>query len=187
VALFAFGRTIHCRCGARVGALARARDAGGDAPRFIADAMLGRLSRWLRILGFDTAYEAHIADADLVRRALLEDRAIVTRDRALPEEWRVSQVAVLTADEPLSQLRELAQRFPLAARAHPFTRCSRCNARLARVERAALPGGVPERVLRERDDFAVCPDCGRVYWQGSHTERMRRVLEAALGPLPAAP
>ena len=75
VSLFQFGRTLHCTCGQRVALAPRVRDSeSGSEPRFIVDAMLGRLVRWLRFLGLDATYEAHIADRDLVRRALEEDR-----------------------------------------------------------------------------------------------------------------
>ena len=82
VTLFQFGRTIRCTCGARVGLEHRIGPAVDEArPRFIADAMLGRLARWLRTLGYDTAYDDRIADADLVRRSLTEGRHLLTRDR----------------------------------------------------------------------------------------------------------
>jgi uncharacterized protein with PIN domain len=185
VTLFSFGRTIHCTCGQRVGAEPRVRPYDERlASRFMADAMLGKLSRWLRILGFDTAYQEHIADADLVRRALEERRLILTRDRALPEEWSVSEVVVIAADDPVAQLREIAPRLRLAERARIFTRCSRCNTCLQPAEPGEVRDRVPERVLRERERLQRCPGCGRVYWEGSHTDRMRSVLEEALGPLP---
>jgi uncharacterized protein with PIN domain len=182
VSLFPFGRTIHCTCGQRVGlqARVRAQTVGGEL-RFIADAMLGRLARWLRILGFDTAYEAHIPDGDLVRRALEEDRLLLTRDRALPEEWQVSGIYVVVAEKVSEQLRELARAFPLADGARLFTRCSCCNTPLASATRQEVEGQAPLRVLAVEQRFLRCPECERVYWRGSHTRRMRRVLEQALG------
>lgn len=181
VTLFQFGRTLHCTCGRRVGLAPRVRavPAGGE-PRFAVDAMLGRLARWLRIVGCDALYAAGIADADLVRRALEEDRVILTRDRALPEEWSVPRVLVLESELPLEQLQTVAHAFDLDWRARLFTRCSRCNAELAPVARDEIAERVPPRVLRERQRFLRCPGCDRLYWSGSHTERMRRILEAAL-------
>jgi uncharacterized protein with PIN domain len=187
VALFQFGRTLHCTCGARVGLEPRLRSVSSPTGvRFSADAMLGRLARWLRIAGYDTRYEPHIADAELVRTALDERRIILTRDRALAREWSVEDVLVLKAEDTLHQLREVASRHPLDWRARAFSRCSRCNALVEAVGRDDVPEQVPERVLAQRLALARCPRCGRIYWEGSHTERMRRVLALALDAGPSA-
>jgi uncharacterized protein with PIN domain len=180
---FAFGRTIHCACGWRVGAEAVPREPAAAAPpRFLADAMLGRLARWLRILGFDTAYEPDIADARLVRRAIEEDRIILTRDRLLPTEWRVEGIHVISTDAPLEQLRDVCDAFALVERMRLFTRCSRCNAPLRVIARDAARGHVPDRVLEASERFMRCDACERVYWSGSHVERMRRIVATALNP-----
>jgi hypothetical protein len=182
VALFPFGRTIHCTCGRRVGLEARVRfEEPEDAPRFIADAMLGRMARWLRIMGFDTAYAAHIADAELVRRSLAERRVILTRDRALPEEWHVDSIYVVASENGLDQLREVSGAFDLRAKRKLFTRCSVCNARLRAVGRDDVRGEVPERVFATHADFRRCWGCARVYWRGSHTDRMERVIAQVFG------
>ena len=97
VTLFQFGRTIWCTCGQRVALEPRLRSARDAEPRFFADAMLGRLARWLRIAGFDTRHDPHVEDADLEALALEEGRAILTRDRALPQEWSVEDVLALGA------------------------------------------------------------------------------------------
>ena len=181
VTLFAFGRTIHCTCGRRVAAEARLRSFSRDGrARFFADAMLGRLARWLRILGFDAAFEAHIGDGELVRRAIEEDRAILTRDRSLPLEWSVSGVYVVSAEKPLDQLREVIRSFDLAGAIQLFTRCNRCNALLGEVAADELRDRVPDPVLAKHREFRICPSCERVYWSGSHTDRMRRVARRVL-------
>jgi uncharacterized protein with PIN domain len=186
VALFQFGRTLWCACGRRVGLEARVRSrAGIGEPRFFADAMLGRLARWLRILGFDTAYENHIPDALLVRRAQQEARTILTRDRALPEEWRVTGIYVVSAPATAEQLHEVVEAFHLAPAMRPFTRCSRCNARLVDAPPERVRRRVPARVLEHHDEFRICEACDRVYWAGSHTERMRRVVDRLVGPIDA--
>jgi uncharacterized protein with PIN domain len=178
VSLFTFGRTIHCTCGRRVGLEHRVGPpVTADRPRFIADAMLGRLARWLRTLGYDTAYDDAITDADLVRRAFEEGRYILTRDRELLTEWRIEGALLLTSEKPLEQLGEIATRLPLAAPTRLFTRCRICNGVLRPVQRSAVADRVPDRILQRTRDFAECPDCRRAYWEGSHTERMRAVLE----------
>jgi uncharacterized protein with PIN domain len=172
--LFAFGRTIHCSCGTRVGIGARIRLAG--EPRFAADAMLGRLARWLRVLGFDTTWEAHVPDETLVRRALAERRTVLTRDRRLPEEWTLVPVFVLHAEDLRGQLAELGPPFALAAHARPFTRCNRCNEPLEPATAEQVAAGAPPRVRARQRDFLRCPRCARIYWAGSHVARMRALL-----------
>lgn len=185
VALFQFGRTLDCHCGTRVGLEPRVRELPGRAEtRFIADAMLGRLARWLRVLGYDTAYEEHIPDADLVRRALAEQRIILTRDRSLGSEWHVTGIHCVAAEEPLAQLAEVTARFELDPHARLFTRCSRCNQLLLAADRSEAEGHVPARTLETTERFQHCPGCGRFYWEGSHTAHMRHVLERTLDRLP---
>jgi uncharacterized protein with PIN domain len=203
VTLFEFGRTIHCTCGQRVGLEPRVRELGQEGEtRFFADAMLDRLAHWLRILGVDCAHDPEIDDEQLVRRALEERRVILTRDTSLPEEWRVLGIHLVTAKTPIAQLREVVGAFKLAAVARPFSRCSRCNVLLVRTtadevrawrpERASArspghagePEGalaqVPERVLQARAQLWRCPDCHRIYWEGSHTAQMREVIDQVL-------
>jgi hypothetical protein len=181
-ALFAFGRTIHCTCGARVGIEPRsaAAESGDEPPRFLVDAMLGRLARWLRLLGFDAEYDAAISDADLARRAFEDGRVVLTRDRALPEEWRLPRVLLIHSEQLGEQLRELARVFPLRDRARLLSRCSRCNAPLEGVTAEAIPDQLPPRVRARRPALQRCRACGRVYWEGSHTERIRRALDRIL-------
>lgn len=181
VALFVFGRTIHCTCGRRVGLEARVRQGRWGGIRFSADAMLGRLARWLRIMGFDTAFDADVSDEQLVRRAVEEDRVILTRDRALPEEWRVSQVFIVDSERTFDQLREVAEAFDLSSQLRLFTRCNRCNAPLEPAAIDEVRERVPPRVLAAHGDFRCCPRCQRIYWSGSHTARMERVVGRALG------
>jgi len=174
---FAFGRTLHCTCGARVGAASPAAAPSATAePRFLADAMLGRLARWLRLLGFDTAYDAAIADAEIARRAIEEDRIVVTRDRALPEEWRLPRVVVLRAESLAEQLRELSRALPLRD-GRAFSRCTHCNAPLEDVAVERVAAQLPPRVVARERAFRRCSACGRVYWEGSHVARIRRVLD----------
>jgi uncharacterized protein with PIN domain len=118
-----------------------------------------------------------VADADLVRRALLEGRWILTRDRRLPEEWRVAGVHLVAAERPRAQLVEVARRFDLLPWLDPFTRCAVCNAPLAPLDPEAARGRVPARILARGDPLRACPACGRAYWPGSHVTRMRRVLD----------
>ena len=182
-ALFAFGRTISCSCGRRVGAEPRADEAcGAGPPRFALDAMLGRLARWLRVLGLDATWSADIADAALVRHALDEGRWLLTRDRALSEEWRVPRIHLVESEQPLEQLREIFDAFALREGVQLFARCTRCNAPIEALLRALAAPHVPPGVLARNERFWRCPRCERIYWEGSHVDRMRRTLERVLGP-----
>ena len=128
------------------------------------DAMLGGLARWLRVLGYDAAYQADIPDGELVRRALEERRIVLTRDRRLPEEWWISDVLLPRSVKPLEQLREVVNAFGLD-QSGLFTRCTVCN----------VPLETSDTNLVSR-----CPACARSYWEGSHTARMRAALARAL-------
>lgn len=201
VTLFQLGRTIHCTCGRRVGLEHRLTlPDRRRRPRFIADAMLGKLARWLRTLGYDTAYDDAIVDETLVRRAFGEGRHILTRDRKLFEEWRVEGL-LIESDGALEQLCEVVRAYDLPRPARLFTRCRECNQVLEAVALSDVEDRLPERVLERLegeapgprpeelvDDshedvrevsptVARCPGCERVYWEGSHTERMRRVVD----------
>jgi uncharacterized protein with PIN domain len=181
VTLFEFGRTLWCTCGNRVGVETRVRRIGADAEtRFIADAMLGKLAHWLRLLGFDCAYESEIDDGELVRRGIEQDRIVLTRDRALPDEWRASGICVVRAERTFEQLEELMRRFDLARAVRPFTRCSACNERLSEADAADLTGRAPASILATRERLRECPGCKRVYWKGSHARRIQRVVDRLL-------
>jgi uncharacterized protein len=152
-----------------------------DAPRFLADAMLARLARWLRVLDFDTAFDPSLDDAALVRLAAAESRVLLTRDRTLLRELSPRDAVEVRADAPLDQLRQLVEVLALAPPRALFTRCLVCNAPLSApldpTEAAAL---VPPSARDLPGPIRRCPSCGRVYWLGSHTHRMRRALEGAL-------
>lgn len=178
-ARFGGGRTLDCACGARVGRRMKTGVPGSAGPpRFLADVMLEGLARRLRALGYDAAWEPGIEDAELVRRGAEEGRWVLTRDRRLVREWWADHLLVLERDDPLEQLAELHARMALGAPS-AFSRCTRCNVGLhpAPPERRAE---LPERIRTTGAAAAECPACRRLYWEGSHTARMRRALERAL-------
>lgn len=178
---FRFGRTFRCTCGARAGQPAEPnRLSGAGEPRFMADVMLGRLARWLRALGYDAAWEPEIEDADLVRRGVEEERWILTRDRALAEDWWVDGILWIASDRPLDQLREVAAAVELSLGSE-FTRCTHCNRSLDPASAEELRERVPEAIRQQQSDFLACPGCRRVFWPGGHVRRMRRALEEVLG------
>jgi uncharacterized protein with PIN domain len=154
-------------------------------PRFVLDGHLGRLARHLRMLGFDTWYRRDAADDELAEVSRAEDRVLLTRDRALLRRGQVVRGRFVRSDRPAEQLREVVERFALAATARPFTRCIRCGERLEAVGREQVLDRLEPLTRRYYHEFARCPGCARVYWQGSHHARMARlvgsVLHAATG------
>jgi hypothetical protein len=158
-------------------------------PRFIADAMLARLARWLRVLGFDTLYDPAVHDKELVQISNSEQRILLTRDRHLLRELRPAHALEITHDAPLEQLRQMVTALQPPPPAELFTRCMVCNsvlsAPLARPEADAL---VPDGVRGIPGPIRQCPTCRRMYWHGSHARRMRDAIERTLpGWLPMDP
>lgn len=141
--------------------------------------MLGRLARWLRALGYDTAYDPAVDDPDLVARAGAEGRVLLTRDRHLVEHLRPARPVLVRSEAPLAQLREVAEACRLGPPPGLFARCTVCNGALRPATAAEVEARVPDRVRRRGGAVWRCDGCGRVYWDGSHTRRMRRTLAAA--------
>jgi len=142
---------------------------------FLADSMLGRLARWLRLLGYDTAYENDADDLQLARRARAEGRVLLTRDRALAARRGLRTLLVNSEllEEQIAQIRETFGPPPEPA----LSRCSVCNAVLEPITPQEAALRVPPYILRTQKQFRACPDCGRVYWEGTHLEEMRRQVD----------
>jgi uncharacterized protein with PIN domain len=154
---------------------------------FLADAHLGGLARFLRMLGFDTLYENALHDRDILRLAARERRTVLTRDRELLKCRDIARGCFVHERKPEAQLREVATRFGLATRMKPFTLCLHCNLPLESLDRAAALAQVPLRIAERYETFVRCPGCRRIYWEGSHWQRMREMLGALLDvAIPAA-
>jgi uncharacterized protein len=148
----------------------------GSAPRFIADAHLGGLARFLRMLGFDTSHEPGLDDREIRRTAHDEGRVVLTRDRDLLKCRDIARGYYVRALKPEAQLAEVAERYGLAPLAQPFTRCLHCNLSLAPIEKSAIAHRLPPSVAEHQHSFTHCAGCDRVYWPGSHYARMRAAL-----------
>ena len=140
--------------------------------RFIADAMLGRLARWLRILGHDTLYQAHIEDGALLRTGKEQGRIILTRDtRLIAGKTAPGQSFLVSGDDPLEQLREVADEFKLKVLQ---SLCPRCGGRLEKLKtREEARDSVPEHVFLKTKEFFRCRDCGHIYWEGTQAKKMK--------------
>lgn len=150
--------------------------------KFIADAMLGRLARWLRFLGFDTLYYPRINDSRLIKIAKEEERFILTRDTRLVKSKAVKDYVLIAANDPFEQLIEVLNSLKVR-QIDLLSRCVTCNGRLVDiVNKAEIRDSVPEYVFLHYNDFLKCEDCGKIYWKGSHPkkfkEKVGKILEA---------
>jgi hypothetical protein len=149
----------------------------GSDPFFLADAHLGGLARFLRMLGFDTLHRNAFDDAEIRRIADEEARIVLTRDRELLKCREIRRGCYVRELKPEKQLAEVAARYGLAALARPFTLCLHCNLPLRTADRREVAHRVPETVLSIHETYSRCAGCDRVYWPGSHYERMRLALK----------
>ena len=132
------------------------------------------------MLGFDTLYSNSYDDFSLSRISRDHRRIILTRDRELLKRSMITHGYCLRSDQPMEQLLEVLKRFDLREKIRPFSRCLRCNSLLREIDRERAAASVPEYVARTYERYKTCPECGRIYWQGSHWEHMKSVLEASL-------
>ena len=149
-----------------------------DEPRFVLDVHLGRLARYLRLLGFDSLYEDSWSDPDLVAVSTTQRRMLLTRDVGLLMHRSLSYGYFVRAIDPTEQIHEVAGRFDLAEGMSPFSRCMACNGRLIPVAKEEVADRLPPRTRAHYDDFRQCAACRRVYWQGSHFERLAQIVES---------
>ncbi len=156
------------------------RPAEGEV-RFVLDGHLGRLAAYLRLLGYDTWYQPQADDATLARVAAEEGRVLLTRDRGLLKRKTVRWGYWVRHQDPLAQLREVVARFDLRRDARPFTRCLACNGLLEPVPKAVVLDQLEPLTRRYFHEFHRCTQCGRVYWKGSHYQRLRAIVDEILG------
>ncbi|MCS7042785.1 MAG: Mut7-C ubiquitin/RNAse domain-containing protein [Bryobacteraceae bacterium] len=148
--------------------------------RFVLDGHLGRLAKYLRILGFDTLYEAGADDRSLADAAA-SGRFLLTRDRSLLMRRAVSHGLLVRHDDPRRQLEWLASRLGLWPCAEPLTRCLRCNAPLEPVAKESVWDRIPPKTRLWCSEYRTCRGCGQLYWPGSHYERMQAWIRALRG------
>jgi uncharacterized protein len=143
--------------------------------KFIADVMVGKLARWLRILGFDVVYSNKFEDDEIIRIAEAEDRLILTRDTGLISRRIKARWLFIASDHCREQLRQVIDTFSLRE-FHVFTRCVECNTPLNAVDKESVFEKVPPFVYLTQKRFAMCPSCNRVYWHGTHAEEILKRL-----------
>ena len=145
--------------------------------RFAADRMLGRLARWLRVIGQDVIYGPHLSGYGLVRVARQEGRLILTRDRSIGKKSPPPYLFI-ESHRFRAQLRQVIAACRLNPMKNAFTRCVECNALLAPIAKADVEDKVPPYVFATQERFSFCRDCRRVYWPATHQQRMLQELES---------
>jgi uncharacterized protein with PIN domain len=150
--------------------------------KFIADGMLGKLTRWLRMLGQDVQYSNKLDDAELIAMAKKEHRILLTRDMELYQRAvaRGIDAFYIEGQTEAAKLAELAKRFDVPLEIDlKRSRCPRCNTKIRPTPKEKLAGKVEKNTFIYYDEFWKCPRCGHIYWQGAHWGRIRTTLEKA--------
>ena len=154
-------------------------------PKFLVDVNVGRLARWLRILGYDASFIPHADDLKLVEVALREGRVLLTKDRHILERRVIAtgrlRAILVRGDDVMTQLRQVTEEMELDQR-NAFSLCVECDVPLRSRPKETLAGAVPPYVFQTQQSFMACPACGKVFWQGTHWSHMK---ERLAGLLPA--
>jgi uncharacterized protein with PIN domain len=145
--------------------------------KFAVDKMLGRLAKWLRILGYDTLFDPYLGSATIAKQAEDENRVFITRDAKLTKHSDPLSFFIVQSENYREQLREVVGHFKLDISSHLFTRCTICNKEIHLVEKEAVKDRIPEKSAVNFEKFYQCPQCKRVYWAGTHTQNTEKRLK----------
>jgi uncharacterized protein len=149
-------------------------------PCFVLDMHLGRLAAYLRMLGFDADYSNNRQDEELAAISINSPRILLTRDTGLLKRKAITHGYFVHEIDPRRQIVEVMQRFDLFDAIHPFQRCLRCNGLLAQVSADQIKEVLPPGILCAFSEFYQCQDCRRVYWKGTHFQRMQQFIDRIL-------
>ena len=144
--------------------------------KFVLDVHLGKLARYLRMIGFDTKYKNDYNDDEIVDISLKEKRTILTRDRGILKRCEVSHGYWIRNQNPELQLKEVTERFNLKNQIREFVRCLECNTGLVKVDKEKIIDRLPMKVKQRQNDFWYCKNCDKIYWQGTHFEKMKKII-----------
>ncbi|MBN2272788.1 MAG: Mut7-C ubiquitin/RNAse domain-containing protein [Bacteroidales bacterium] len=146
-------------------------------PKFILDVHLGKLARYLRMAGFDCLYDKHYDDTEIIQVALSQKRIILTRDKGILKNGKVSRGMFVRSVSPKQQFNEVISRLQLENFIHPFTRCTECNEKIVPVEKEKIIDQLQPLTRKFYSVFYQCSGCKRIYWEGSHFARMKRFMD----------
>jgi uncharacterized protein len=155
----------------------RLRPAPLREPKFVLDVHLGRLSKYMRLCGFDSLFKKDLNDREIINISASEYRIILTHDRDLLKAKLVSHGYWIRSSGPEEQLIEVLKRFDLKKNLNPFTRCLECNGMLQNVSKKDIIDLLQPRTRNYYTEFKKCAGCGKIYWEGSHYERMKNFIQ----------
>jgi len=145
--------------------------------KFLVDFMLGRLCRWLRLLGYDASYFVSGKKSNLIYQSLKDGRIILTRDHRLSKKKAI-RLVVIDSDELEEQLKQVFSELNIEIDPEMmFTRCLICNESLEEIEKEKVKDKVPSYVFQTQEEFSYCPNCQKVYWKGTHWDLANQALE----------
>ncbi len=152
-----------------------------DAPKFIVDCNVGKLTKWLRLMGYDAQFFSGSDDSQLVAAAQAEDRVILSRDTRIMKRRVITsgqlKAILIQSDEPEQQIHQVIEALDLDCRFRPFTICLECNQPLVERDKDEVKDLVPPYVFKTQNQFRQCPNCQRIYWRGTHWRAMTKRLE----------
>lgn len=140
--------------------------------KFILDVHLGKLTKNLRLLGFDSLYKNSYRDREIAEISDYEKRVVLTRDRGLLKRKIITRGYIIRSENPPVQLSEVIKRFDLKSSVKPFTRCSSCNGLLLKVDKSNILDKLEPKTAKYFNEFSQCSECKKVYWKGSHYNNM---------------
>jgi uncharacterized protein with PIN domain len=147
-------------------------------PKFIADVHLGKLTRYLRMMGFDVFYKNDFDDDEIVRLSLIEKRAIITRDRGILKRSEVTHGYWIRSTKVKEQVIEVVNRFDVKRLIKEFTRCIDCNELLKSIDKKEIINDLPPKVSESQKSFSICPSCKKIYWKGTHHQKMLSFIQS---------
>lgn len=149
-------------------------------PKFVCDVHLGKLARYLRMIGIDVIYKNDFDDNEIVQKSLKERRAILTRDHGILKQNEVTHGYYVRNTKIEGQVKEVIKRFDLQKEIKEFSRCIGCNELLSPVEKKEIIDELPPKVALSQNEFHRCPSCKKIYWQGTHYQRMLSFIQSLM-------
>ena len=149
------------------------RNSGLRNSRFIADAHLGKLAKYLRILGFDTVYHSDLDDNEIINLSLEEHRIILSKDKELLQNKKVTHALRIHSESPIDQLLEVIFRLDVKEYIKPFRLCTICNNKLEFINKEDILPRLLPKTRENYNEFYICQNCNKIYWKGSHYDRLK--------------